>query len=97
MAQPLPRHPAAVVRTHEVRALIVLAAVLLALAVAAVAGLVDDDDAVRVTPSSPVPERVTDSVSVQTEQPRASVGGKSQPVGTRFDGGPDEGTRGAGR
>ena len=78
MAQPLPRHPAAVLRPHELRALLVLAAVLLALAAAAVAGLIADDDAGSVRASGPVPERVTD---VAGEQSRATIGGEVASVG----------------
>jgi hypothetical protein len=99
MAQPIPRHPAVVLRPHGLRTIIAVAAVVLAIAAAVVVAIVvaDDDPAAATRSSSPVPERVTDSISSQTELRRAAVGGKAQPVGTRFDGGPDEGTRGVGR
>jgi hypothetical protein len=65
MAQPIPRHPSAVVlRPHGLRTLVVVAVVALVLAVAAaVAAVVADDDGGVPRTSSPVPERVTDAAS----------------------------------
>jgi hypothetical protein len=84
MGQPIPKqHPAVVLRAHykAVRALLAIAmAAVIALA-GAVVILANDDESVT-TSAQP---------SVQSQ---AGVQAQTLPQGTRFDGGPDEGTRG---
>jgi hypothetical protein len=83
MGQPIPKqHPAVVLRAHykAVRALLAIAMVAVIALAAAVVILANDDD----------------SVTTGSAQPAATAAVQPQtlPQGTRFDGGPDEGTRG---
>jgi hypothetical protein len=83
MGQPIPaQHPSVVLRSHFklVRGLLALAMVAVVALTAAVVILANDEDKVD------QPTRATPAVLPQP-QPQA-------PAGTRYDGGPDEGTRG---
>jgi hypothetical protein len=82
MGQPIPaQHPSVVLRSHFklVRTLLILAMGALVALAAAVVILANDEDKVD-TASKATP-------AVQAQAP-------TQPAGIRFDGGPDEGTRG---
>lgn len=111
MGQTIPRqHPAVVLRSHyrNVRALLATAMIAVAILAATVVVLATDD----ATPGAAnVSRGVPASISEQTAERRAAVHGKATPVhrgpsdsvrrsvepwGTRFDGGPEEGTRGPG-
>ena len=81
MGQPIPaQHPSVVLRSHFnlVRALLVIAMAALLASSAAVVILANDEDQVN-------------SAAVSKSAPAAQ---QQLPAGTRFDGGPDEGTRG---
>jgi hypothetical protein len=81
MGQPIPaRHPSVVLRSHFnlVRALLIVAMAALLASAAAVVILANDEDQVN-------------SAAVSKSAPAAQ---QQLPAGTRFDGGPDEGTRG---
>ncbi len=81
MGQPIPaQHPSVVLRSHFnlVRALLIIAMVALLASAAAVVILANDEDQVN-------------SAAVSKSAPAAQ---QQLPAGTRFDGGPDEGTRG---
>jgi hypothetical protein len=85
MGQPVPaQHPSVVLRSHFnlVRTLLIIAMAALIASAAAVVILANDDD------SADTASRATPAVQPQTRS--------HAPVGTtRYDGGPDEGTRGA--
>ena len=81
MGQPIPaQHPSVVLRSHFnlVRTLLILAMGALVALTAAVVILANDEDQVN-------------SAAVSKSAPAAQ---QQLPAGTRFDGGPDEGTRG---
>jgi hypothetical protein len=81
MGQPIPaQHPSVVLRSHSnlVRALLIIAMAALLASAAVVVILANDEDQVN-------------SAAVSKSAPAAQ---QQLPVGTRFDGGPDEGTRG---
>jgi hypothetical protein len=81
MGQPIPaQHPSVVLRSHFnlVRALLIIAMAALLASAAAVVILANDEDQVN-------------SAAVSKSAPAAQ---QQLPAGTRFDGGPDEGTRG---
>jgi hypothetical protein len=81
MGQPIPaQHPSVVLRSHFklVRTLLILAVAALVACSAAVVILANDEDQVN-------------SAAVSKSAPAAQ---QQLPAGTRFDGGPDEGTRG---
>ena len=81
MGQPIPaQHPSVVLRSHFnlVRALLIIAMAALVACTAAVVILANDEDQVN-------------SAAVSKSAPAAQ---QQLPAGTRFDGGPDEGTRG---
>ena len=82
MGQPIPaQHPSVVLRSHFklVRALLIVALAAMLALAAAVVILANDDDKVDTT------SRATPAVLPQAQSP----------AGTRYDGGPEEGTRGA--
>jgi hypothetical protein len=81
MGQPIPaQHPSAVLRSHSnlVRALLIIAMAALLACTAAVVILANDEDQISTA------TQATPHGQVQPQLP----------AGTRFDGGPDEGTRG---
>ena len=81
MGQPIPaQHPSAVLRSHSnlVRALLIIAMAALLACAAAVVILANDEDEISTA------TQATPHGQVQPQLP----------AGTRFDGGPDEGTRG---
>jgi hypothetical protein len=81
MGQPIPaQHPSVVLRSHFnlVRTLLILAVAALVASSAAVVILANDEDQAN-------------SAAVSKSAPAAQ---QQLPAGTRFDGGPDEGTRG---
>jgi hypothetical protein len=81
MGQPIPaQHPSVVLRSHFklVRSLLILAMAAVCALAAVVVILANDDDQVN-------------SAAVSKSAPAAQ---QQLPAGTRFDGGPDEGTRG---
>jgi hypothetical protein len=83
MGQPIPaQHPSVVLRSHFnlVRTLLIIAMAALIASAAAVVILANDDD------SANTASRATPAVQPQTQAPAGT---------TRYDGGPDEGTRGA--
>jgi hypothetical protein len=85
MGQVIPRqHPAVVLKSHykAVRALLAAALVAIAALSAAVVILANDNDTDKASSAQPVAAA------------RAPVSEQQLPAGTRFDGGPDEGTRG---
>jgi hypothetical protein len=87
MGQPIPaQHPSVVLRSHFklVRSLLILAMAAICALAAVVVILANDDDQVS-SVSKPTP-----AVQPQTQ---AGVQPQTQ-AGTRFDGGPEEGTRG---
>jgi hypothetical protein len=97
MGQVIPQqHPAVVLRSHYdlVRALLAIAvAVVVCLAVAIAVVAANDDDG-RVTSAS----GRADPVGTRTSHvPAAALALRGSAGFTRFDGGPEEGTRGAGR
>ena len=82
MGQPIPaQHPSVVLRSHFnlVRTLLIIAMAALIASAAAVVILANDD-------SADTASRATPAVQPQTQAPVDT---------TRYDGGPDEGTRGA--
>ena len=98
MGHPIPKqHPAVVLRAHykAVRALLAAALVAIVALAAAVVILANDDQTANIAPKSS-----------QLQQGQLRYGGfnpatgkpatieQTLPPGTRFDGGPDEGTRG---
>jgi hypothetical protein len=91
MGQPIPRqHPAVVLRSHynHLRALLVVALIALAGVTTAVVVLAADDDAAG--PAAPAVVQPQGSSGPGQEQH-----GSPGPAGvTRYDGGPEEGTRG---
>jgi hypothetical protein len=81
MGQPIPaQHPSVVLRSHFnlVKALLAIAMVAVLALTAAVVILANDDDQI---------DKATRATPAVIPQPQA-------PAGTRFDGGPEEGTRG---
>ena len=81
MGQPIPaQHPSVVLRSHFnlVRALLIIAMAALLASTAAVVILANDEDQVN-------------SAAVSKSAPAPTT---QTPAGTRFDGGPEEGTRG---
>ncbi len=88
MGQVIPRqHPAVVLKSHykAVRALLAAALVAIVALAAAVVILANDDN----NASAPQP-----AAKAAVLPARAPVSEQQLPAGTRFDGGPDEGTRG---
>ena len=97
MGHPIPKQPAVVLRAHykAVRALLAAAILAVVALAAAVVILADNDKTVSISPRS-----------AQLQQEQLNYGGfnpatgrpdavqQELPPGTRFDGGPDEGTRG---
>jgi hypothetical protein len=82
MGQPIPaQHPSVVLRSHFrlVKALLAMALVAVVALAAAVVILANDDDEV---------DRASTATPAVIPQPQS-------PAGTRYDGGPEEGTRGA--
>jgi hypothetical protein len=102
MGQPIPaQHPSVVLRSHFklVRALLVVAmAAVIALA-ATVVIVANDDDQVSggATSAKPIESINYSGFNSATGRPDAApaVQQQSQTPGTRYDGGPEEGTRGA--
>ena len=98
MGQVIPRqHPQVVLKSHfkAVRALLAAALVAIVALTAAVVILANDDDQVSVGTSTAKP---VESINYGGFNPATgtpeSVQQQTLPAGTRFDGGPDEGTRG---
>jgi len=97
MGHPIPKqHPAVVLRAHykAVRALLVLAILAVVALAATVVILANDDDQVSGgATSAPSAESINyGGFNPATGRPDAVQ--QELPPGTRFDGGPDEGTRG---
>jgi hypothetical protein len=94
MGQVIPRqHPAVALKSHYklVRALLAAALVAIVALAATVVILANDDDQVSVGTSTAQP---IESINYGGFNPATGVPQKELPPGTRFDGGPDEGTRG---
>jgi len=96
MGQVIPRqHPAVVLKSNyrAVRALLAVALVAIAALAATVVILANDDDQVSGSTSSAQP---VESINYGGSNPATGkpVQQETLPPGTRFDGGPDEGTRG---
>ena len=94
MGQVIPRqHPAAVLKSQgkAVRALLVAALVAIVALSATVVILANDDDQVSVGTSTAKP---IESINYGGFNPATGAPQQELPPGTRFDGGPDEGTRG---
>jgi hypothetical protein len=98
MGQPIPaQHPAVVLRSHFklVKALLAIALVAVIALTAAVVILANDEDQVSGGTTS---ARPTESINYGGFNPATgrpdAVQQQSQTPGTRFDGGPEEGTRG---
>jgi hypothetical protein len=88
MGQVIPKqHPSVVLRSHfnAVRALLIAALVALCALAAALVIVATDDEQASIAPKS--------ATVVQQSNP-ALQPDQALPAGTRFDGGPDEGTRG---
>ena len=87
MGQVIPKqHPSVVLRSHfkAVRALLIVALVAVCALAAAVVILATEDEEASIAPKSAT--TLQQNPAVQPDQ--------ALPTGTRFDGGPDEGTRG---
>ena len=87
MGQVIPKqHPSVVLRSHfkAVRALLVIALVAVCALAAALVIVATDDQEVSIAPKS----------ATTLQQNPALQADQALPAGTRFDGGPDEGTRG---
>jgi hypothetical protein len=87
MGQVIPKqHPSVVLRSHfkAVRALLIVALVAVCALAAAVVILATDDEQASIAPKS----------ATTLQQNPALQADQALPTGTRFDGGPDEGTRG---
>jgi hypothetical protein len=87
MGQVIPKqHPSVVLRSHfkAVRALLVVALVAVCALAAALVIVSTDDETASIAPKSPT--TLQQNPALQPDQ--------ALPAGTRFDGGPDEGTRG---
>jgi hypothetical protein len=99
MGHPIPKqHPAVVLRAHynAVRALLAVALVAVIALAATVVILANDDETANIAPRSAQlqPEALNyGGFNPATGRP-ATVQQETLPPGTRFDGGPDEGTRG---
>ena len=96
MGQVIPRqHPAVVLKSHykAVRALLAAALVAVVALAATVVILANDDDQVSGNASS---AQAVESINYGGFNPATGkpVQQETLPAGTRFDGGPDEGTRG---
>jgi hypothetical protein len=96
MGQVIPRQePAVVLKSHfkALRALLAVALVVVAALAATVVILANDDDQVSGNTSSaqPIESIKYGGFNPATGKPAAQ---ETLPPGTRFDGGPDEGTRG---
>ena len=94
MGQVIPsQHPAVVLKSHYkvVRALLAAALVAIVALAATVVILANDDDQVSVGTSTAQP---IESINYGDFNPATGVPQQELPAGTRFDGGPDEGTRG---
>jgi hypothetical protein len=96
MGQVIPRqHPAVVLKSHykAVRALLAAALIAIVALAATVVILANDDDQVTGNASSAQPAQ---SINYGGFNPATGkpVQAETLPSGTRFDGGPDEGTRG---
>jgi hypothetical protein len=99
MGQPIPaQHPSVVLRSHFklVKALLAIAMAAVIALTAAVVILANDEDQVSGGTTS---ARPTESINYSgfnpaTGRPDVLQQQQSQTPGTRFDGGPDEGTRG---
>jgi hypothetical protein len=98
MGQAIPRqHPAVVLRSHfnQLRALLAIALVAVAGLTTAVVILANDSDEVSGTSSAKPIESInygTGVVNPSTGYPSATI--RPDSAGTRYDGGPEEGTRG---
>jgi hypothetical protein len=87
MGQVIPKqHPSVVLRSHfkAVRALLAVALVAICALAAALVIVATDDEEASIAPKSAT--TLQQNPALQSEQ--------ALPAGTRFDGGPDEGTRG---
>ena len=87
MGQVIPKqHPSVVLRSHfkAVRALLVVALVAICALAAALVIVSTDDETASIAPKS----------ATTLQQNPALQPDQALPAGTRFDGGPDEGTRG---
>jgi rubredoxin len=99
MGHPIPKqHPAVVLRAHynAVRALLAVALLAVVALAATVVILATDDETASIAPRSAQlqPEQLNyGGFNPATGRP-ATVQEQTLPPGTRFDGGPDEGTRG---
>jgi hypothetical protein len=96
MGQVIPRqHPAVVLKSHykAIRALLAAALIAIVALAATVVILANDDDQVSGNTSSAQP---VESINYGGFNPATGkpVQQETLPAGTRFDGGPDEGTRG---
>jgi hypothetical protein len=94
MGQVIPRqHPAVVLKSHykAVRALLAVALVAIVALAATVVILANDDDQVSVGTST---ARPIEPIKYGGFNPATGAPQQELPPGTRFDGGPDEGTRG---
>jgi hypothetical protein len=100
MGQAIPRqHPAVVLRSHfnQLRALLAIALVAVAGLTTAVVILANDSNEVSGTSSAKPIESINygaGAVNPSTGYPSATI--RPDSPGTRFDGGPEEGTRGLG-
>ena len=98
MGEAIPRqHPAVVLRSHfnQLRALLVVALIAVAGLTAAVVILANDSDEVSGTSSAKPIESInygSGYVNPSTGYPSATI--RPDSPGTRYDGGPEEGTRG---
>ena len=87
MGQVIPKqHPSVVLRSHfkAVRALLIVALVAICALATALVIVATDDEEVSIAPKS----------ATTLQQNPALQPDQALPAGTRFDGGPDEGTRG---
>jgi len=97
MGQPIPaQHPAVVLRSHfkRVKALLAVALAAVVALSAAVVIVANDDDQLSGNTSSAAPIGAINYGGFNPATGRPDSVQQSLPPGTRFDGGPDEGTRG---
>jgi len=102
MGQPIPaQHPSVVLRSHFnlVRTLLIIAMAAVCALTAAVVILANDDDQISggAASAKPIESINYGGFNSATGRPDAApaVQQQSQTAGTRYDGGPEEGTRGA--
>jgi hypothetical protein len=98
MGQPIPaQHPSVVLRSHANRVKALLAVALAAVVALSTAVVIDANDNDQVSGGTTAAKPI-DSINYQGFNPATgrpdSVQPQQLPAGTRFDGGPDEGTRG---